>query len=256
MRTGIARGLSRSVFRVPSLGVAALTVAGLSFALAGCSSSGTSTTASSTRSTPVSGSASASASSTDPDAGVLTGTQLKTALVSTAIPSGYAIQSTDSQDSGSTYQEPTASAPATPDCTHLEGTSWVNLAGYESVSFAQNDYLDKDSSEEFLQEVDAYRGTTAQNVMTALGKMAGTCPSFTDSSTSSTVKVAVATGTSLGDGTVTITLTDPQWQSSMTLVAVRVGQNVISVLNSATGNSATYAQTLASSLTSSVTKLG
>jgi hypothetical protein len=86
--------------------------------------------------------------------------------------------------------------------------------------------------------------------------MATTCPSFTDSGTSSTVKVAVATGTSLGDGTVTITLTDPSWSSSETLVAVRVGQNVISVLNSATGNSATYANTLASAITAGVKKLG
>lgn len=256
MRTGIARGLSRPVFRGPSLGLTAVTVAGLSFALAGCSSSGTSTTAASTAGDTATSSAAASASSTDPDAGLLTGTQLKTALVSTGIPSGYAIQTANSQDSGSTYQEPTASAPAKPDCSNLDASSWVNLAGYESVSFAQNDYLNKDSSEEFLQEVDAYRGTTAQDVMTNLGKMASTCPSFSDSATSSTVKVAVATGTSLGDGTVTITLTDPQWSSSMTLVAVRVGQNVVSVLNSTTGNSATYAQTLASSITSSVTKLG
>ena len=253
MRTGIARGLSRPVFRGRSLGIAAVTVAGLSLALAGCSSSGTSAAASSTTGSAAKSSASAS---TDPDAGLLTGTQLKTALVSTGIPSGYSIYSSGSVDSGSGYQEPTASAAAKPDCVDLEGTSWVNLAGYESVSFAQNDYLNKDSSEEFLQEVDAYQGTTAQDVMTALAKMGSTCPSFTDTDSSSTVKVAVATGTSLGDGTVTITLTDSQWDSSMTLVAVRVGQNVISVLNSATGNSATYAETLASTITAKVTKLG
>jgi hypothetical protein len=225
--------------------------AALPLALAGCSSS-----AASSASAGTSGAASSAAGSANSGAALLTGSRLKTALVTTGIPSGYTVYTSGTQDSGSSYQSPSAASTAKPDCTQLEGTSWVNLAGYKSVSFAQNDYLNKASSEEFLQEVDAYEGSTAQTVMTNLAKLSATCPSFTDSSTNSTVKVAVATGTSLGDGTVTITLTDAQWGSSETLVAVRVGQNVISVLNSATGNSATYADTLASAITAGVKKLG
>jgi hypothetical protein len=124
------------------------------------------------------------------------------------------------------------------------------------VSFAQNDYVDSSSSEEFAQEVDAYEGSTAQDVMAKLAKLATTCPSFADSGTGGTVKVAVASGSSLGDGTVTITLSDAAWSSSETLVAVRVGHNVVTVLNSATGNSATYANSLASAITANVKKLG
>ncbi len=223
----------------------------LPLALAGCSSF-----ASSSASAGTSGAASSAAGSANPDAGLLTGSRLKTALVTTGLPSGYAVNSSATLDSGSSYQSPSASATASPKCVNLEATGWVNLAGYESVSFAQNDYVNNGSSEEFAQEVDAYEGSTAQTVMANLAKLGTTCPSFTDSSTSSTVKVAAATGTSLGDGTVTITLTDSSWSSSETLVAVRVGQNVISVLNSATGNSATYANTLASTITAGVKKLG
>jgi hypothetical protein len=231
------------ISRLSPIAIAAV----LPLALAGCSSFAASTASAGT---------SGAASSANSSAGLLTGSRLKTALVTTGIPSGYAANSSATLDSGSDYQTPGASATASPKCVNLEATSWVNLAGYESVSFAQNDYVNNGSSEEFAQEVDAYEGSTAQTVLANLAKMAATCPSFTDSGTSSTVKVAVATGTSLGDGTVTITLTDPSWSSSETLVAVRVGQNVISVLNSATGNSATYANTLASAITAGVKKLG
>ena len=226
------------ISRLSPIAVAAV----LPLALAGCSS--------------LSSSAASAASSANPAAGLLTGSRLKTALVTAGLPSGYAANSSATLDSGSDYQSPSASATASPKCANLEATSWVNLAGYESVSFAQSDYVNNGSSEEFAQEVDAYEGSTAQTVMANLAKMAATCPSFTDSGTGSTVKVAVATGTTLGDGSVTITLTDSSWSSSETLVAVRVGQNVISVLNSATGNSATYANTLASAITAGVKKLG
>jgi hypothetical protein len=231
------------ISRLSPIAVAAV----LPLALAGCSSFATGSASAGTSSV---------AGSANPGAGLLTGSQLKTALVTTGIPSGYAANSSATTDSGTAYQSPGAAATASPKCANLEATSWVNLAGYESVSFAQNDYVNNGSSEEFAQEVDAYEGGTAQTVMADLAKMATTCPSFTDSGTSSTVKVAVATGTSLGDGTVTITLTDSSWSSSETLIAVRVGQNVISVLNSATGNSATYANTLASTISASVKKLG
>lgn len=231
--------------------------AALPLAVAGCSSSAT--TASSGSSAAASGGASATAAATsaDPDAGLLTGSQLKTALVSTGIPAGYKIDSSGSVDTGSTFQSPSAPATGKPECANLDATGWVDLAGYSPDSFAQNDYIDSSDSAEFAQEVDAYQGSTAQDVMTALSKIATACPSFTDSSTSSTVKVSATTGTSLGDGTVTITLTDSSWQGSTTLEAVRVGQNVITVLNSAaSGSGAAYATTLATAITASVQKLG
>jgi hypothetical protein len=226
--------------------------AALPLALAGCSSSGSSTASPA----GASGAAAAASTSANPDAGLLTGSRLKTSLVTTGLPSGYTADSSATLDSGSSYLDPSATSTAKTSCANLESTGWVNLSGEQSVSFAQNDYVDNSSSEEFAQEVDAYEGSTAQTVMANLAKMGTTCPSFTDSGTSSTVKVAVATGSSIGDGTVTITLTDSSWSSSETLVAVRVGHNVVTVLNSATGNSATYANTLATAIAASVKKLG
>jgi hypothetical protein len=232
--------------RISRLSPIAVAVA-LPLALAGCSSSSPGA---------ASAGSSGAASSANPDAGLLTGTQLKTALVTTGIPSGYTANSSATTDSGDGFLSPSPASTAAPKCANLEATSWVNLAGYDSDAFAQNDYVNSADSEEFAQEIDAYEGTTAQNVMANQSKIAAKCPTFADSGTNSTVKVSVATGASLGDGTVTITLSDSSWSSSETLVAVRVGANVITVLNSATGNSATYANTLAATMTANVKKLG
>ena len=231
--------------RISRLSPIALAAA-LPLLLAGCSAA----------SSGASGAASAAASSANPDAGLLTGAELNTALVTTGIPAGYAANGSGTQNSGTSFQSPSPAATASPDCANLEATSWVNLAGYPSDSFAQNDYVNNSSSEEFAQEVDAYEGATAQTVMVNLAKLGTACPTFSDSGTKSTVKVAVKTGTSPGDGSVTITLTDSSWTSSETLIAVRVGTNVVTVLNSATGNSATYANTLAGEITANVQKLG
>lgn len=139
--------------------------------------------------------AAASTTAADPDAGLPTGAQLKADLVSTGIPAGYALDASGSVDSGADFQAPSAPTVAT-DCASLDGTSWVNLADLGSVSFVQSDYIDKATSEEFAQEIDAFQGTTARDVMTALSKITAKCPTFKDSETSSTVKVSVATDSS------------------------------------------------------------
>ncbi|HET9172517.1 MAG TPA: hypothetical protein VFN97_24035, partial [Actinospica sp.] len=192
----------------------------------------------------------------DPDAGLPTGTQLKADLLSTGIPSGYALDGSGSVDSGSEYQPPTATSTAGTGCAGLEGTSWINIADHGSVSFAQNDYIDKDTSEEFAQEIDAFEGTTAQDVMTALAGITAKCASFTDTQTSSTVKVSVATSASPGDGAVVITLSDAKWASPTTLEAVRVGHSVITVLSTANSGSAAFAKSSAAQIAANVTAAG
>lgn len=176
--------------------VALIACAALPLSVAACSSSGSGASAGA-GSSNAAGSRATTAASTpsDPDAGLLTGTQFKAALVSKGIPSGYALDTSGSVDTGSDYQAPSAPATGT-DCASLDGTSWVNLAGQGSVSFAQNDYIDKSTSEEFAQEIDAFPGTTAQAVMTALSEITAKCPTFKDSQTSSTVKVSAVSKSS------------------------------------------------------------
>ncbi|MFK4148001.1 hypothetical protein [Streptomyces sp. NPDC004065] len=200
-----------------------LAVAALPLALAACGSSGTSAAK-----------ATASPShSADPNAGLFTGAQLKKALAPASFfPAGFASDPGATRDSGDTYQPPAAKSPAKPDCTRLEGTSWIDIAGVTGVSFAQGDYVSKNTSEEIAQQIDTYRGTTAARVLKDVTRIAATaCGTFTDPQTHSKVKVAARATPGLGDEAVTITLTDPSWENGTTLVAARVGTSLVSVLS-------------------------
>ncbi|MBR7838114.1 hypothetical protein KDL01_32880 [Actinospica durhamensis] len=231
--------------------------AALSLSVAGCSSSGSNSGGGGSTDAQPTGSASSASAAADPNAGLPTGAQLKTDLLSTGIPAGYALDASGSVDTGSDYQAPSASIPSgASDCSSLGGTSWVSLTGFGSVSFAENDYIDKDTSEEFAQEIDAFQGTKAQEVMTALSHIVAKCPTYKDSQTSSTVKISVVTSASPGDGSVVITLSDPQWEGSTTLEAIRVGHTVATVLSSANSGSAAFAKSTASKIAARLTAAG
>ncbi|GAA5022607.1 hypothetical protein [Kitasatospora paranensis] len=208
----------------------------LPLALSACSSTGSAggTAASQDTAPAAAPTASASPATTpDPNAGLLTGTRLKQALApATALPSGFALDTGGSRDTGDTFQEPTAADVPKPDCSKLGGTAWSAITGIEGVSFAQNDYIDKATSAEVAQEVDVYRGTTAQTVMQALGMVSKACPSYTDDQTHAKVRITEKAATGLGDGAWTITLTSSGWQGGTTLIAARKGTAVVTVLAS------------------------
>ncbi|MFJ4714958.1 hypothetical protein [Streptomyces sp. NPDC088785] len=170
----------------------------------------------------------------DPDAGLATGARLKKALAPAAFfGSGYSLDPSAARDTGDTYQKQAAhpAALAHPDCTKLGGTSWIALTGDEGVSFAQNDYVDADSSVDIAQEIDTFRGATAGTVMRHLEKVVAACPAYRDADTKSRVTVAGAATDGLGDSAYTITLTDPTWTNGTTLIAVRKGTDVVTVMS-------------------------
>ncbi|TKA10027.1 hypothetical protein [Actinacidiphila oryziradicis] len=224
-----------------------LASAALPLALVACSSGSTSTKASAST-------GATSAAAKDPNAGLLTGTQLKKALApATFFAAGFASDSSATRDTGDTYSEPSVAAVSKPDCTKLDGTSWIALTGIDGVSFAQGDYINKSTSAEIAQEIDVYRGTTAKKVIGAVVKLASACPSFTDSQTSSKVKVSEHSEAGLGDEAYTITLTDSSWQSGTTLTAARVGTAVVSVLSSSgSDNGAAAAKKLTGQIVSAL----
>jgi hypothetical protein len=238
--------------------VALIGCAALSVSVAACSSGGSNAAGGSTGShATATESATAAPSSADPNAGLPTGTQLKAALLSTGIPARYVLNASGSVDTGSAYQQPPASLPASETgCTNLDATSWVNVAGRGSVSFAQNYYVDQGSEEELAQEIDTFQGTTAQDVMTALSGIVAKCPTFKDSQTDSTVKVSVATSASPDDGAVVITLSDSAWAGSTTLEAIRVGHSVVTVLSSANSGSAAFAKSTATQIATRLAAAG
>jgi hypothetical protein len=219
-----------STLRSISLAAKLAASAALPLALVSCSSS--SKIAPASAGTTSAAAPSPAQTSADPDAGLLTGTQLKAALVPASFfASGFTLDSSGVRDSGDAFQAPATANVPTPDCTKLGGTSWIALTGIDGVSFAQNDYINKSSSFELAQEIDVYQGSTAQTVFAALGKLAAACPSFTDAQTSSKVTVTEKAVAGIGDGAFVITLTDSAWQNGTTLEAVRVGTAVITVLS-------------------------
>ncbi|MFF4581483.1 hypothetical protein [Streptomyces sp. NPDC001389] len=166
-----------------------------------------------------------------PNKGLLTGTQLKAALAPASFfAAGFTADPADERDTGPAYRAPATAEVPTPDCTKLGGTAWTEITGITGVSFAQNAYVNKNTSEEFAQEVDVYQGTTATTVLGALGMLSKACPSYPDEPTHSTVTVTEKPLAGVGDGAWAITETSPAWQGGTTLVAARVGHSVVTVL--------------------------
>jgi hypothetical protein len=186
----------------------------------------------------------------DPDAGLLTGAELKSMLAPGSwFPAGFTADPTGSVNTGSSYQQPSPAAAGAPDCQRLDGTAWVVLGGVGSVSFAQDDYIDQSTSEQYAQEIDVFTGTGAQQVMTGLRNLSHTCPSFQDQQTSSTVSVKLRKGPRLGEDALTFLLDSPRWQGGTALEAVRIGSAVITVLYSAdSGTGRAQATRLASAI--------
>ncbi|MFF3152450.1 hypothetical protein [Streptomyces sp. NPDC057910] len=242
-----------------STAAAFLAVAALPLALTACSSGGSASGGAAKSAAGTAATPSVAATPEDPNAGLATGARLKTALAPASFfGPGYALDASATRDSGSTYQEP-SSAPASagkPDCGKLAGTSWIAITGDTGVSFAQDDYANKNTSAEMAQEVDVFRGTTASTVLKHLKKAVAACPAFKDGDTKTTAKVKGAATRGLGDEAYTITVTDPAWQNGTTLIAVRRGTAVVTVLSTAGhDNGAATAKKLAARVTTAAAKV-
>ncbi|MFE9452549.1 hypothetical protein [Streptomyces sp. NPDC006739] len=210
--------------------VTLLAVAALPLALSACSSgsSGSSDTGASVKPDKAK----------DPNAGLLTGTQLKKALApASTFPAGLAPEADGASDSAGDFLSPSGRSAAKPDCSRLEGTAWIQVTGLKGgVSFAQNDYANHDKTEEVAQEIDEFQGTAATEVMKDLRTVATECAAFTDTDAHAKVKVAGRSTAGLGDEAYTMTLTSGAWQNGTTLVAARSGNAVVTVLSTAGGD--------------------
>jgi Tfp pilus tip-associated adhesin PilY1 len=221
--------------------------------LAGCSSNDQPEPA-----TPSTSSVGAPATSdSDPNAGVLNGTQLKAALLTKSdLPAKFKVQKDLVRDTAEVFGERSkATTPTKATCKELDTNVWIGGAGVGSASFAQTGYIDGFGNE-IDAEIDAYRGTDAELVMANLKKLFTVCSSYktkTPGVGTTTVKVAHKAGPEAGDESIKAVLTSPAWAGGSTLVAVRVGKTVVSVLYSsskikASAAAANHAATMAKRL--------
>lgn len=204
-----------------------------------CSGSPSTTSATSTTSTTVSSSPSTPASSSSPSAAPWTGTRLKTALV-TDVPTGFTLSKPGTIDTGTDMQDETnGPMQDSSHCADLGATAWIQVSGMSGVSFAQSDYLDR-HNQEIAQEIDAFDSPDhAKRAFSQLTRFMKQCTTFQDpSSTSITYHLAVSSLPDLGDGAVKGVITSSRVEGGIVEVAALDGNNVITVLYSATKLSA------------------
>ncbi|HST82066.1 MAG TPA: hypothetical protein VLL08_10070 [Kineosporiaceae bacterium] len=202
----------------------------------GCSADGTPAAGSATglRDTTV------PVSESDPNAGLKSGTELRRALLTDKdLPARYKATTNLQRDSAETFSPPTkVIAPTAASCKELESNLWIEAAGSDSAAFAQTGFTDSYGSE-VDAEIESYRGSDARAVMTNLAKLFKICSTFkttVEGAGRATVKVTVKAGPNVGDSSIGATVTSPVWEGGTTLIAVRVGSEVVSVLSASAKN--------------------
>lgn len=154
------------------------------------------------------------------------------------MPNGYSVNKPSTVYDGEALPVDTPSpVPASQICDTLSQTAWVRAAGINTADFAEADFLNSSHTEEISEEIDAFPGTDAQTVMTALWQAFGSCKNFTQSSNGVTATVTLTRsaldGMPAGIRAVEVS---PQFQGGETLVAIRVGYAIVTVLDSSEGS--------------------
>ncbi len=202
-------------------------------ALAGCSSASTGAGATAKARATSAGSA-GSPSPADPDAGLKKGTALKGLLpTGNDVPAGFTLNADNVRDTGDVFDPPsTASKPLPASCPDLEVNAWISVTGIGSASFAQTGFRASDG--EIDAEIDTFRGSDPALVMARLRQVFAACRTYQTKVSGSTapVTVAVKPGPTGGDESIRAVLTSPAWDGGQTLVAIRVGNAIVSVLYS------------------------
>ena len=216
---------ARSCFPV-LLGLAAALI----YLIAGCSTSPSAATAS----PPATSSPSARATTSLPP--VLSGPQLSRVLLPASLmPKGYKAGSA-TRNSGSQLPSDVAQpVPASQVCTAFTQSAYIRVAGISSGDWAQGDYESDDQSQEAFEEIDIFTGTDAQKAMAALWQDFGKCSSFSYPSNGTTASNTLTRSRlpGVGDEAIKAVIVSPLFEGGTTLVAVRLGSQVITTLDSA-----------------------
>jgi hypothetical protein len=151
------------------------------------------------------------------------------------LPPRYKINPDVTRDSAEVFGPPVAPVePTRASCKELATNLWIQGAGIESASFAQTGFGD-DIGSEIDAELESYRGDDAKKVMANARTLFTLCAKFkmqVKGAGRATIKVVSKPGPKIGDESVRAILTSPVWEGGSTLLAVRVGTEVVSILSS------------------------
>jgi hypothetical protein len=212
-------------------------------AVAGCSAAGTASQPAATGAVSPTTAASSpvpSATSAAPAApAALDGSVLNSDLLPASdMPHGFAVISSATTNGGSALPEDSPSpVPAAQLCTTLSETAWIRAAGVTTADFAETSFGNSSDTEEISEEIDAFQGTDAQRAMTALWQSFGRCHTFTETSSGVTAAMTLTKSTIGGHwaGIKAVQLS-PSYDGGTTIVAVRVGYSIVTVLDSSESN--------------------
>lgn len=160
-------------------------------------------------------------------------------LPASAMPSGYRIDASGTRNAGQSLPQDTPqTVSAAKACQLLTGTSWIEAAAITAADFAQNDYGNASHTAEIAQEIDYFQAGDGAKVLSQLWGVFGHCRSFSVQANGSTGKVTLTRSqlAGVGDQAIKAVWTTPLYLGGTTLVAVRSGDAIVTVLDSSPGN--------------------
>jgi hypothetical protein len=155
------------------------------------------------------------------------------------MPSGYKVDPSATQNTGSESPSDTAQpVPASQVCQAFTQTAYIRAAGIIASDFAQSDYVSADQTKEIAEEIDIFTGSDAQKAMTTLWQEFGKCSSFSYQASGTTVSNTLKRSQLPGEGddAIKAVIVSPSYDGGETVVAIRVGSQVITTLDSSSGS--------------------
>jgi hypothetical protein len=211
------------------------TVGLIILAVSGCGNSGTTQA-----STGVTGStapaATEQATSSPTSQPLPTGTKLNSLLLNKGnFPTGFAVIAANTRNTAdSTAPDSPSPMPTSQWCDRLTGTSWIDIGGIDSASWAQREYINSAKTETIGEEIDAFTGTDGVTVMADLWKAFGHCKSFSQAYSGMQARTTAVRSKLSGVGSQAMKLveTSPTFLGGTTLVAIRVGDSIVTTIYS------------------------
>ncbi len=154
------------------------------------------------------------------------------------MPNGYKVNPPTTRNTGSQLPSDTAQPmPASQVCQAFMQTAYIRAAGINTGDFAQSDYISADQSQEIAEEIDIFTGSDAQKAMTTLWQEFGKCSSFSYQSNGTTVSCTLTRSRLPGEGddAIKAVIVSPVFNGGETLVAIRMGSQIITTLDSSSG---------------------
>jgi hypothetical protein len=199
--------------------------AALTSLIAGCSAA-----------SPSAATASLQATTHSPTA--LSGQQLTRILLpASAMPKGYKVGSA-TRNTGSQLPDDSAQPmPASQVCQAFTQSSYIRVVGISSNVWAEGDYINAAQTNEIFEEIDTFTGTDAQKAMATLWQEFGKCSSFSYPSNGTTASSTLKRSRLPGEGAdaMKAVIVSPVFDGGETLVAIRMGSQIITTLDSSPG---------------------